>query len=130
VARKDCFCLSYSSALKMEATCSSETSVDFQLTIRRYIPEPQILQRAKCSPRLYGSVDLLITTKASSWKTPFSNVDASTALPAPLSAWRLARRQSNKTLRPNLWRSNSETIHSSPTRDSQTRPAAWNCRGY
>jgi hypothetical protein len=32
-----------SSALKMEATCSSETSVDFQRTARRYIPEDRIL---------------------------------------------------------------------------------------
>jgi hypothetical protein len=32
-------CLAYSSALNMQATCSSETSVDFQRTIRRYIPE-------------------------------------------------------------------------------------------
>jgi hypothetical protein len=31
--------LAYSSDLKMEATCSSETSVDFQRTTRRYIPE-------------------------------------------------------------------------------------------
>jgi hypothetical protein len=33
----------YSSTLKMEATCSSETSVDFQLTTRRYIPEDRAL---------------------------------------------------------------------------------------
>jgi hypothetical protein len=32
-------CLTYSSILKMEATCSSETSVDFQLTTRRSVPE-------------------------------------------------------------------------------------------
>jgi hypothetical protein len=31
--------LAYSSTLKMEATCSSETSVDFQRITRRYIPE-------------------------------------------------------------------------------------------
>jgi hypothetical protein len=31
------FCSAYSSALKMEAICSSETSVDFQRTTRRYI---------------------------------------------------------------------------------------------
>jgi hypothetical protein len=31
--------LAYSSALKMEATCSSEMSVDFQRATRRYIPE-------------------------------------------------------------------------------------------
>jgi hypothetical protein len=33
----------YSSGLKMEATYSSETSVDFQRTMRRYIPEHRIL---------------------------------------------------------------------------------------
>jgi hypothetical protein len=32
-------CLAYSSTLKMEATCSSETSVDSERTARRYIPE-------------------------------------------------------------------------------------------
>jgi hypothetical protein len=32
-------CLGYSLALKMEATCSSETPVDFQRTTRRYIPD-------------------------------------------------------------------------------------------
>jgi hypothetical protein len=31
--------LPHSSTLKIEATCSSETSVDFQQTTRRYIPE-------------------------------------------------------------------------------------------
>jgi hypothetical protein len=36
--------LAYSSALKMEATCSSETAVDFQQTTRRYTPEDTILQ--------------------------------------------------------------------------------------
>jgi hypothetical protein len=37
-------CLAYSSNLKMEATCSSETSVDFQRTARRYIPEDKTLK--------------------------------------------------------------------------------------
>jgi hypothetical protein len=32
-------CSAYSSTLKMEAICSSETSVDFQRNARRYIPE-------------------------------------------------------------------------------------------
>jgi hypothetical protein len=32
-------CLAYSSILKMEAICSSETLVDFHPTTRRYIPE-------------------------------------------------------------------------------------------
>jgi hypothetical protein len=37
------YCLAFSSTLKMEATCSSETSVDFQRTTRRYIPEDRTL---------------------------------------------------------------------------------------
>jgi hypothetical protein len=36
-------CLAYSSTLKMEETCSSETSVDFQQTTRRYVPEYRTL---------------------------------------------------------------------------------------
>jgi hypothetical protein len=32
-------CSAYSSTLKMEATCSSKTSVDFQRNTRRYIPD-------------------------------------------------------------------------------------------
>jgi hypothetical protein len=35
--------LAYSSALKLEATCSSETSVDIQRTICRYILEERTL---------------------------------------------------------------------------------------
>jgi hypothetical protein len=31
-------CLAYSSTLKMEVTCSSETWVDFQRTTQHYIP--------------------------------------------------------------------------------------------
>jgi hypothetical protein len=38
------FCLAYSSTLKMEATCSAETSVHFQLTTRRYIEEDKKFQ--------------------------------------------------------------------------------------
>jgi hypothetical protein len=36
-------CSAYSSILKMEAKCSSETSVDFQRTTRRRIPEGRTL---------------------------------------------------------------------------------------
>jgi hypothetical protein len=32
----------------MEAICSSETSVDFRLTMRRYIPEDGILHNHRC----------------------------------------------------------------------------------
>jgi hypothetical protein len=37
-------CLAYYSKLKIEATCSSKTSVDFQWTTRRYIPKNRTLQ--------------------------------------------------------------------------------------
>jgi hypothetical protein len=38
----------YSSTLKMETTCSSETSVDFQQTTRRYIPEARTRHFLTC----------------------------------------------------------------------------------
>jgi hypothetical protein len=38
-------CSAYSSTLKMDATCSFETSVDFQRTTWRYIPEYRTLYR-------------------------------------------------------------------------------------
>jgi hypothetical protein len=36
-------CLAYSSTMKIDATCSFETSVDIQLTKPRYIPEERTL---------------------------------------------------------------------------------------
>jgi hypothetical protein len=56
-----CFMLvSYSSALKMEAVSSSETSVDFQRTTRRYIPEDRNLHTAvRTSKPLIGKHTLL-----------------------------------------------------------------------
>jgi hypothetical protein len=41
-------CLVNSSNLEIEATCSSETSADFQLTTWRYIPEHEILHNHRC----------------------------------------------------------------------------------
>jgi hypothetical protein len=41
-------CSAYSSALKMEAICSSETSVETQRTTRRYIPEDGTLHNHRC----------------------------------------------------------------------------------
>jgi hypothetical protein len=41
-------CLAYSSTSKMNTTCSSETSVDFQWTARRYIPEDRTHQGLLC----------------------------------------------------------------------------------
>jgi hypothetical protein len=42
------FFLAYSSTFKMDAICSSETSVDFQRTTRRYIPEDGTLHNHRC----------------------------------------------------------------------------------
>jgi hypothetical protein len=45
----------YSSTLKMEAICSFETSVGFQRTTRRYIPEDRTLyNRRRENLRSYG----------------------------------------------------------------------------
>jgi hypothetical protein len=41
--------LAYSSTLEMEVTCSYETSVDFQLTTRPYIPEDGTLKNMHIS---------------------------------------------------------------------------------
>jgi hypothetical protein len=38
--------LIYSSSLQMEVACSFETSVDFQQTTRRYIPEDARLRKS------------------------------------------------------------------------------------
>jgi hypothetical protein len=40
--------LAYSSTLKMEAICSSEISVGFQRTTRRYLPEDGTLHNHRC----------------------------------------------------------------------------------
>jgi hypothetical protein len=41
-------CMAYTSTLKMEAICSSESSVDFQRTTRRYITEYRTLRHHHC----------------------------------------------------------------------------------
>jgi hypothetical protein len=38
-------CLTYFSTVQIEATCSSEKSVDFQRTTRRYIPQGRTLNK-------------------------------------------------------------------------------------
>jgi hypothetical protein len=50
-------CLAYSLTLKTEASCSTEMSVDFQRTIRHYIPERRI------SPYLHISQELISTAR-------------------------------------------------------------------
>jgi hypothetical protein len=40
--------LAYSLTLKMEATCSSKMSVDFEWTTQRYIPEDRTLHNHCC----------------------------------------------------------------------------------
>jgi hypothetical protein len=41
-------CFDYSSTLKMEAKCPSGTSVDFEWTARRYVPEERPLHIHRC----------------------------------------------------------------------------------
>jgi hypothetical protein len=58
-------CLAYSSTLKMEATCSSETSVDFQRTTVRCIPEDKLFiittVRTSDPTRKYGDLALQVS---------------------------------------------------------------------
>lgn len=42
------FCSTYSSTLRIEKTCSSETPVDFQQTTQLYIPEDSTLYNCRC----------------------------------------------------------------------------------
>jgi hypothetical protein len=50
-----------SSALKTEAICSSEMSVDFQWTTRRYIPEDGTLHNHRCENlESYMNMELFI----------------------------------------------------------------------
>jgi hypothetical protein len=56
-------CSAYSWTLKIEATCSSETFVDFQQTTRRYIPEDKTLHNHRCenlnsSNGIYKAVEM------------------------------------------------------------------------
>jgi hypothetical protein len=45
-------CWAYSSTLKMEATCSSETSVGFQRTTRHYFPEDSTLHSCSATQEM------------------------------------------------------------------------------
>jgi hypothetical protein len=65
--------LAYISTLKMKATCPSETSVDFQRTARRYIPEGTGLHNHGCeSLRSYTDGDMIVTSSLECCYTPFS----------------------------------------------------------
>jgi hypothetical protein len=53
--------MAYSLTLKMEATCSSKTSVDFQWTILHYIPEDRTLDNHSCENlKFHVSFEVLI----------------------------------------------------------------------
>jgi hypothetical protein len=54
-------CLTCSSMLKMKASCSSETSVDFRRTIWRYIPEGRTLHNRRCENLKSYKVSGLLT---------------------------------------------------------------------
>jgi hypothetical protein len=49
-------CLSYSSTLKMEMTCSSEMLIDFQQTTWLFIPEDTGLHNHRCENLIYYSL--------------------------------------------------------------------------
>jgi hypothetical protein len=53
-------CSAYSSTMKMEAICSFETSVDFQRTTRRYIPEDTILLLITTAVRTSNPIEYFV----------------------------------------------------------------------
>jgi hypothetical protein len=53
--------LVYPSTLKMKAMCSSETSVDFQRTIGRYIPNDWTRQDSKCVVLIFYPFNSVLT---------------------------------------------------------------------
>jgi hypothetical protein len=63
-------CSAYSSTLKMEAIWSSETSVDFQRTTQRYIPEHSTLHNRRCENlKSYGSYGCFISDGPCNYRT-------------------------------------------------------------
>jgi hypothetical protein len=58
------FCLYHlaNSELKIEATCSSETSVEFNRTVRHYIPEERILRHNSASQSLAYNLHIKINS--------------------------------------------------------------------
>jgi hypothetical protein len=67
-------CLTYSSTLKMEPTCSSETSVDFQRTRQRYIPKDRSPLNKILSRNNYDSSILAYCLIFNSFKDTLPNV--------------------------------------------------------
>jgi hypothetical protein len=61
-------CLAYFLSLKMEGTCYSETSVDFQRTKMGYIPEDITLQKSlvlpEIEPRVSSQLPVTLLTKS------------------------------------------------------------------
>jgi hypothetical protein len=70
-------CSTYSLTLKMEATYSSETSVDFQRITQRYIPEDRTMQGVLNWPLIsiycQGRQYVYVTTFLHALQTPFFN---------------------------------------------------------
>jgi hypothetical protein len=58
-------CLTYSSTLKMDAICSSETCVEFHRTTRHYIPEGRTLFYKHSVSLFNGAVSAVIIIVAS-----------------------------------------------------------------
>jgi hypothetical protein len=59
--------LVYSSTLKMESACPSETSVEFQRTTRRYIPEDRTLHNHRCENHKSNTCLLLASCWFLAW---------------------------------------------------------------
>jgi hypothetical protein len=67
-------CLAYSSTLKMEVTCPTETLVDFQRTARSYIPEDITHHNHLCENlKSYNQLELPYTTNGN--RTSFSGIE-------------------------------------------------------
>jgi hypothetical protein len=87
-----CWCFAWlSSTLNMEATCSSETTVDFQRTTRNYIPEDRILHNHRCedlkSYLLFFLLSLFISCFPCFTHFLFSHLSKSINFSPRLSSW-------------------------------------------
>jgi hypothetical protein len=105
-------CLAYST-LKMEAICSSETSIDFQRTTRRYIPEDRTT--TTCLPNC-------VSTESGCIAPLFIRLSRghyiATVVHAPISSLRIIIFSYTRSTKAQLFQTN---IYSSPTELCEVR---------